>query len=104
MHTEDILSSFSSGITGITGDIRGAQIQNSLVGKDIVHHRTLAGRIAGSRATEFIIAVLTLHHEGATTAVRHADEFVESVYRKRKMPLFILGIRLIWNPVFLFKA
>ena len=72
--------------------------------KDIIHHRTLTSSIAGSRATEFIIAVLALHHEGTTTAVSHADEFVESVYRKRKMPLFILGIRLIWNPVFLFKA
>ena len=27
-----------------------------MVGKDIIHHRTLAGRIAGSRATEFIVA------------------------------------------------
>ena len=44
--------------------------------KDIVHHSTLAGGIAGSRATEFIIAVLTLHHEGTTTAVSHADEQV----------------------------
>ena len=72
--------------------------------KDIIHHSTLTSSIAGGRATEFIIAVLTLHHEGTATAVSHADEFVESVYRKRKMPLFILGIRLIWNPVFLFKA
>ena len=75
-----------------------------MVGKDIIHQRTLAGGVAGGRATEFIIAVLTLHHEGTATAVSHADEFVESVYRKRKMPLFILGIRPIWNPVFLFKA
>ena len=44
--------------------------------KDIIHHRTLAGGVAGSRATEFIIAVLTLHHEGTTTAVCHADEQV----------------------------
>ena len=45
------------------------KIQNSLVGKDIIHHSTLAGGVAGSRATEFIIAVLTLHHEGTTTSV-----------------------------------
>ena len=46
------------------------------MGKDIIHHRTLAGGVAGSRATEFIIAVLTLHHKGTTTAVCHADEQV----------------------------
>ncbi len=42
--------------------------------KDIVHHSTLTSSIAGGRATEFIVAVLTLHHEGTTTAVCHADE------------------------------
>ncbi len=44
--------------------------------KDIVHHSTLTGRIAGGRATEGVIAVLTLHHEGTTTAVCHTNEQV----------------------------
>ena len=47
-----------------------------VVSKDIIHHSSLAGGVAGSRATEFIIAVLTLYHKRATTAVSHADEQV----------------------------
>ena len=44
--------------------------------KDIIHHGTLTSGIAGGRAPEFIIAVLTLHHEGTATVVCHADEQV----------------------------
>ena len=46
------------------------------MGKNIIHHSTLTRRVAGSRATEFIVAVFTLHHEGTATAVSHTDEQV----------------------------
>ena len=50
-------------------DAGTAQLTAGVVSKDIIYHSTLTRRVAGSRATEFIIAVLTLHHEGTTTAV-----------------------------------
>ena len=42
------------------------------MGKDIVHHGTLTSSIAGSRTPEGVIAVLSLHHEGAARAIGHA--------------------------------
>ena len=42
----------------------------------MIEPRSGALFITGSRATEFIIAVFTLPHEGATTATSHTDEQV----------------------------
>ena len=40
---------------GHTIDAGAAQLIAGVMGKDIIHHSTLTGRIAGGRATEFII-------------------------------------------------
>ncbi len=57
-------------------DTGTAQLGAGVMGKNIIHHSTLTSSIAGSRATEGVIAVLALHHEGTTTAISHADEQV----------------------------